>query len=267
MGGVVVTMRIEGVTVGHVRGRPVVRAASFDAPRGAVTALVGPNGAGKSTLARVMAGVRRAWSGRVTLDGSDVWPMGARERAARIAYLAQRADVAGAFTVRQVVEFGRFGRGGGGGAIVDGALEAVGLRERARDLFIELSAGQQQRASLARALAQLGVGGAAMESGALDGRALVADEPTAALDPRASADALGMARRLAEAGAVVVVVLHDLTSAARFADRAALLGSDGTIAASGEARGTLSPERLEGVFGIGFERVEGAGGPMVASRR
>lgn len=234
-------------------GRPVIRGVGFTLAQGAVTALVGPNGSGKSTLLRVLLGALRPTSGRATLDGREcsAWP--SRRLAARVGYVPQRGSLAFAFTVAQVVRLGRYARGAGDEDAVHRALETVGLRERASEPYGALSAGQQQLATLARVLAQL--------DGPHDAGppVILADEPVAAMDPRHAMETLGLFRDLASRGTAVLVVLHDLTLAARFADRAMVLGPDGRLAADGDAGEALDPARLESVFGVPFERIGRAG--------
>jgi iron complex transport system ATP-binding protein len=243
-------LRAEGVEFGFRAGRPVLRGAGVEASGGTVTAVVGPNGAGKSTFLRVLLGSLRPWAGRVTLDGHDVCGMSAGVRSGRLAYISQRGGVAFAFTARQVAGLGRYGSSGiGDHAAVDWALSCVGLLERGGDPFGILSAGQQQRVSVARALAQL------------HGRVgvLLADEPVSAMDPRHAIETMGLLRGAARGGSAVVVVLHDLTLAARFADRALVLGSNGSPACEGPAAEALSPDVLGPVYGVRFDRV-GSGG-------
>jgi iron complex transport system ATP-binding protein len=251
------SLRAEGVEFGYVPGRAVLRGVSCALDGGRVTAIVGPNAAGKSTLLRLLLGTLRAWSGRVTLDGRDVPGLPYRERARRIAYIAQRSSVAFAFTVREVVRMGRFAAGTGWRAderAAGAALRRVGLLDRADEPFGVLSAGQQQRAMLARALAQLDT----RRPAAAPGRMLLADEPAAAMDPRHAIETLGLFRELASGGVGVGVVLHDLTLAARFADRAVVLDGSGRVAADGPVGAALDPAVLEGVFGVRFDRLQGS---------
>ena len=234
--------------------RPVLRGVSAVFEPGALTAVVGPNGAGKSTLLRLLLGVIEPTGGACTLDGVATGSMSAGARAARVAYIGQRPAVSG-FGVREVVAMGRHAVGRDDAA-VERAMEAAGVADLAARPVNELSAGQLQRVSLARALAQLAGGG---ERG---GGVLLADEPAAALDPRHAVEALTVLRGLARGGGMAgqqgvaaVVVLHDLHLASRFADRALVLRADGTVAACDAADRALAPETLREVFGIGFERV------------
>lgn len=255
-------LNAEHVEFAYRRDRPVLRAVSMAAPAGAVTAVVGPNGAGKSTLLRLLLGLARPTSGRVLLEGADVTGIPHADRARRLGYIPQRGSVAFAFSVREVVRLGLYAAhsGGDGMASVDAALERVGLRDRADDPFGALSAGQQQRATIARVLAQLEA-----SSGP---RALLADEPVAALDPRHAVETMALLRGLARDGLAVVVVLHDLMLAARWADAAVLLSADGRVAAAGPPAEVLGPGTLPSVFGVEFERLtSGAGEPVLVPGR
>jgi iron complex transport system ATP-binding protein len=253
-----VTLRAESITVGYRRGRPVLRGLSLELRPGVVTAIVGPNGAGKSTLLRSLLALLNPWEGRCTLDGTDVRALPARRRASALAYIPQRSSVVGGFRAREVVRMGRHALVRDETAVED-ALGAAGVADLGGEVFAALSVGQQQRVTLARALAQLAWG----RGRSLDGRALLADEPVSAMDPRHALATLRLLRAVADAGAAVVIVLHDLTSALRFADDAALLASDGALVGSGPASAVLSPAGLEPVFGVPFERFSGVGGPAV----
>lgn len=246
---------LEGVRFGYGRGADVL--GGVDARVGVgLTCVLGPNGAGKSTLARLMAGLLRARSGRVLLGGADVWRMGGRERARRVAFVAQRPAVSASFTVREVVGMGRiaWGRGAGDAAAVERAMEVCELGELAGRVFGVLSAGQQQRVAMARAVAQLD--GAA-------GGVLIADEPVSAMDPRYVSGAFGVMRGVVERGGRVVVVAHDVALAGRVADRVVLLGGDGRVAGAGEAGEVLTAGLLGEVYGARFERARLEGGGEV----
>lgn len=248
------TLRAEGITFGHRRDEPALRDVSISVEPGRVLAVVGPNGAGKTTLLRILAGLLTPWSGAVYLRGERLDRTPSSRRAASIAYIAQRASVAAAFTAREIVALGRHARSRDDGA-VDRALASVSMSERPDEVFWRLSAGQQQRVSIARALAQI--------EGAGPEVVVIADEPTASLDPRHAWSALGALRRATESGGAVCCAMHDLTLAARFADEALLLDMEGRVACAGPVAETLRPAALERVFGAPFERVEAAGGPAL----
>ena len=243
----------EGVRFGYSHSAAVLRGVSLALEPGSVCAIVGPNAAGKTTLLRVLLGLVRPWSGSVTLDGRPLGSLGARARAARLAYVPQRGSVAFAYSVSEVVGFGAFASGGRvESEAVRRVLEAVELGDRAAEPVGLLSAGQQQRVWLARALVQVGVAGAG------DTRALLADEPVSAQDPRHALAVMALLRGQAASGLAVAVVLHDLWMALRFCDRAVLLAERGRIVAAGPTRETLTEAALGGVFGVRFREV-GAG--------
>lgn len=249
------TLACESIHHAYRPARPVLSDVSLRASPGEVLALIGPNGSGKSTLLRILAGSLTPTKGRVTLDSREVRDLGAHDRALRVAYVPQVPGVAFAFDVRTYVAFGRHALGRGGAAVyADEAMKRLDLLDQADEAVPELSAGQRQRAALARALCQL-LG----DRPAGCTRVLLADEPFSALDPRHALAAESLLRELAATGVAVVVVLHDLALAARLADRVALLGPGGNLAVSGAPGEVLREDVLAGVFGVGFERLESGG--------
>lgn len=272
-------MRAEGVGFRYEpRGAAVLSEVTVEVGAG-VTAVLGPNGAGKSTLLRVLAGLLRPTSGRASLDGACVWEMSAGERARRVAWMPQSPLISAGFTVGEVVGMGRFSAAGGAGSVgsagaVEQALGWTGLGELRGRVAPRLSMGQQQRVSLARAVAQLGpfeegcgAGGADVAGrGGVGTRVLLADEPFSALDPAHVARAAGVFRRLSACGVRVVAVLHDAGLAARLADRAVLLDGGGRVAECGAAAEVLTAERLGGVFGTRFTvaEVDGVASPIAS---
>jgi iron complex transport system ATP-binding protein len=242
------------------RGSPVLRSIDVRLQPGRVSVVIGPNGAGKSTLLRLLVGILRPTSGAITLSGADLGQMTHKQRARRIAYIPQKTSVAFAYTVRQYVALGRYSAAvrDDSGA-VERALDRMDLHSRAEDPIPELSAGQQQRAAFARALAQLD-----QEPAAEGTRALLADEPVAAMDPLHAQHSMRVLREQAEAGLAVGVVLHDMSLALRWCDDAVLLAADGRIAAQGAAKEVLAPHMLQSVFGVGFVRLEDPAGTAAA---
>lgn len=239
------TVAAEGL--GHDYGR-IEALAGIDAQAapGKITAVIGPNAAGKSTLLRCVIGALRPTRGRVLIDGEPAHRLRTADLARRIAYVPQRSVVAAAFTVRQIVELGRYALPSSR-ARIDAALQQLELTAVADRPYPALSVGQQQRATLARAVAQL----------AGDGH-LVLDEPTSAMDLRHARLCLKIVRELADGGATVLVAIHDLTTAAAVADECWLLDR-GRLAAAGPAAAVLDVGRLESVFGVGFQRIERPG--------
>ena len=233
----------DALTTGYARNKPVLRDISLAFDPG-ITVVIGPNGAGKSTLLRALLGTHPVWSGSVLLQGQPLHSVPPRQRALRMAYLAQRSTVSSNFSVREVIALGQYASQPSSRAI-DDALERIGMADHAERPYHALSVGQQQRIALARVLAQL--------AGREDGAVLLADEPVAAMDPAHASRCFALLRTLAAQGTAVVIVLHDLTQAIRIADRAAALAPDGTLAGTGPATELLEPEQLRAIFGVAFD--------------
>lgn len=266
-------LKTRGLTFAYRPGAPVLQDVTLAFAPGCVTAIIGPNGAGKSTLLRLLAGVATPTSGQAQHRGVDLARMDPRERARRIAYVAQRPEVGVAFTVREVVALGRFARHDAnqptGRAAIERAMALLDLGVHAEQPFATLSVGQQQRVSLARALAQLDESKADAEHlGFGPGAVLLADEPVAAMDPRHALGAMDLFTRTAAMGVTVVVVLHDLSLALRVAPRVALLACGGTLAVDGPTHDTLTPSNLFRLFGVRFAELIGPDGTraLVPSR-
>lgn len=250
-----VAAELRSVSFAFSAGAPVLTGVSAGFGRGRVTAVVGPNGSGKTTLLRLLAGVLSPAAGEVSVAGKPVADLAEPERAGLLAYLPQRSDPAFRFTAAEVTAFGALGRSADEAqALALDALETVGMADRASATLDELSAGQRQLVALARARCQLVARPTA--------RVLLADEPTAAMDPRHAIATLRGLRSIASEGCAVIVVVHDLSMALRFADDALLLDASGTVSAAGPAETVIEPAVLSPVYGIGFHRTdEHAGGP------
>jgi iron complex transport system ATP-binding protein len=244
------TLRAVGVSV-RLGGAPVLRGVDITITSGEVVALVGPNGAGKSTLLGALAGDVALDSGEVALDGHPVPSVGATELARCRAVLLQHQGLSFGFRVVDVVRMGRSPwhrtpRADRDDEVVASVLAVADVDALADRVFPTLSGGEQARTSFARVLAQ-------------ETPVLLLDEPTAALDIRHQETVLGVARGMARAGSAVVVVLHDLSLAAAYADRVCLLDA-GRVAADGTPEEVLTAERLGAVYEhpVAVTRVEGS---------
>jgi iron complex transport system ATP-binding protein len=230
---------------------------------GQVTAIIGPNGSGKTTLLRHLAGLDRAAGGDVELDGAPLGQLAAGVRARRIAYLPQGASVYWPLLGRDLVSLGRLPHGADLGrphAAPDADAGERALRRVDGLAFADrtvdaLSQGERARLLLARTLAT-------------EADILLADEPVASLDPAYALDTMSVLRAEAQRGTCVVVSLHDLGLAARFADRVIVLAG-GKVAADGPPDEALRPAIIDTAYGVGFRTVilEGVTQPVAWSRR
>lgn len=250
------SIRAESISFSYGKSAPVFEGLDFELGEG-VTVVLGPNGAGKSTLVRVLMGASPPTNGRVEIDGRSVHRMPATERARRLAYVSQRPSVASAFSVREVIALGRFALTPDEEA-VEAQIAALALEDFADRPFASLSVGEQQRASLARALAQLH-----REDDSPERRVLLADEPTSAMDPRWVAHTTRVIRGLPGLEIDALIVLHDFTLASRLADRIVVLDADGRIACDGSPDEALEVGRLSKVFGTPFLSVQTPSGRIV----
>lgn len=245
---------LDSLRFGYHRSAVVVDGVSAALRPGRLTVMVGPNAAGKSTLMRLMLGLLRPWSGAVSVGGLPLHRLGARDRARWLSYVPQQPGVRFAFTVRQVVAMGAFSAGKSTNQATDRALAESGIAELAEQVYAELSGGQQQRVVMARARLQAASGG----------RAMLLDEPGSHLDLRHRHATMQQLRSLARSGLAVLVVLHDLDLAVRYADDAWLI-DQGRLVAAGRWDEVLTPRLLEPVYGLRLRPIDSGGDrPMLA---
>jgi iron complex transport system ATP-binding protein len=224
-------------------GNPILDGAAFHLEGGEMVGLIGPNGAGKSTLLRSLIGLDRPDHGDIRLGEKPIrdWP--ARSLAAEIAYLAQSAACHWPMAVERVVALGRLPHLNPWQTVSNDDVEVIDRAMRATDVFhlrerqaTTLSGGEQARVQLARALA-------------VGARLLFADEPVAGLDPGHQIQVMELLRRHVKDTSSVVIVLHDLTLAARYCTRLVLM-SKGCVVADGPPAMVMTAENLAAVYGI-----------------
>ncbi|MFF1872735.1 heme ABC transporter ATP-binding protein [Kitasatospora herbaricolor] len=237
-------------------GRELLTGVDVSVRAGEVLALLGPNGAGKSTLLSVLAGDLSPAAGTVLLRGRPLDAYGTAELALHRALLPQSSALSFPFAAGEVVRMGRAPWAGTAAAAQDDSAVARAMADTdctrfAGRPFTALSGGERARVALARVLAQ-------------HAPLLLLDEPTAALDLRHQELVLRVARERAGAGDAVVVVLHDLSLAAAYADRVVLL-ADGATVADGPVAEVLRGPLLSEVYGHPVEVLAHprTGGPLV----
>lgn len=237
-----VTARYDGVTA--------LDLVDLDIPAGRITAFCGPNGSGKSTALRVMRGLHAPAQGVVEVAGRALQDWSPKGLAQVVAMLSQSPDAPPELTVQDLVRLGRFAhrRGFRGRTAEDRkacqrALAATELAELATRPIGQLSGGQLQRAWIAMTIAQ-------------DTPHIFLDEPTNHLDVSHAFEVLELVRQLNRAeGRSIVLVLHDLNMAMRYADHVVLF-QEGRVVATGATREVLSEARIQEVFRIGCKLIE-----------
>lgn len=231
------------VSVGY-DGTVVVHDLSLELPQAQVTAIVGANASGKSTLLRALARLLRPASGVVYLDGADIHRMPTRQVATKVGILPQSPQAPDGLVVEDLVARGRYAHQGwlrqwsaADEDAVEAALRATRMTDLAGRAVESLSGGQRQRAWIAMVLAQ-------------QSEILLLDEPTTYLDLAHQSEVLDLLADLnTQAGRTVVLVLHDLNQACRYAHHLIAL-RDGVIVASGPPTDVVDEAMVRHVFGL-----------------
>lgn len=247
-------LAVEGLGA-RLGGRRVLDDIGFTVEPGEFVGLIGPNGAGKSTLMRCLLGLLPG-EGHIALSGEDASRLPPRQLAERIAYLAQDRDVAWAIPVEMLVALGRGARRPLFAGLtaedrraVDAAMARMEIDAFRKRPVTDLSGGERARVLIARALAQ-------------ETPLLLADEPTAGLDPAHQITVMRHFSALAQEGRSVIASLHDLGLAARWCSRVILLDR-GRLVADGAPAEVLDASRLADVYGVRAWFGEGDGGPLL----
>jgi len=254
----VVRIAVRDLCFGY-RSAAVLENLSIDVMKGEVLGLIGPNGSGKTTLIKCIDHILKP-KGSVLVDGEDVGAMSIPEVAQRIGYVPQSGPPASSTTVFDVVLMGR--RSYMGWRVSDADIDCVTrvlhqlrLEDLAMRYYNTLSGGQKQKVLIARALCQ-------------EPAVLLLDEPTSNLDLRHQLEVMEYIRGLVRSTEIsVIMAIHDLNLAARYADTLAML-KQGRIVAAGRPATLLTPESIRDVYGVEARVIAGdAGCPYVMPLR
>lgn len=254
-------LEARGLTLAH-RHTPVIDQLDLTLPPGQVTAIVGPNGCGKSTLLNGLARVHAPAGGAVLLDGGDIHSQPSREVARKLALLPQDNSAPEGLTVTDLIRFGRQPHQGwlqrwtnDDQTVLEQALAAADLAPLADRPLDTLSGGQRQRAWIAMSIAQ-------------QTPLLLLDEPTSALDLGHQIEVFELIRQLARQGKTVVMVVHDLVSACRYADHLIAM-TDGTIQAQGAPGEILDRSLIHRLYGVHCDVIQdpASGTPVLVNLR
>jgi iron complex transport system ATP-binding protein len=234
----------------------VLQGVDFAARSGEMVGLIGPNGSGKTTLLRILANLRKPEEGVVRYAGKTAAEFGAGSLARHIAYLAQGGEVHWPLRVETLVALGRLphreafgGANAADRAVVARAMAAADVTRFRGRTMSQVSGGERMRILLARALA-------------VEGDLLLADEPTAALDPLHQLQVMQLLRATLRDGRGVIVVLHDLALAIRFCDRLVLL-AEGGVLVQGTPSEVLTDDHIRRAYGVEVVRGERDGVPFL----
>lgn len=241
-----VRLYTDGISVQYDE-RWIVKNLSITIPDKKITTIIGSNGCGKSTLLKAITRIIPHQSGSVILDGENIAKENTRILAKKMAILPQTPESASGLTAGELVSYGRFPYQSGFGRltkkdyeVIDWALEVTGTLDFKYRPVDSLSGGQRQRVWIAMALSQ-------------ESDIIFLDEPTTYLDMAHQLEVLELLQKLnAEQGRTIVMVLHDINQAARFADYIIAL-KDGSIVKSGSAEEVISRDVLRDVFQIDAE--------------
>ena len=234
-------IEFENLTL-QINKNPILNGIKGTFEKGKISVILGANGAGKSSLLGLISGIRQPNAGDIKIDGTSLNEIPPKERARKIGFLAQNGDIHWDVDVQSLVELGRLVHNDGwrnndkDKAAVRNALVATDTLYLKDKIASKLSGGEKSRVLLARVLAG-------------EPEWILADEPLAALDPAYQIDALNNFRKIADSGVGVIIVMHDLTHAARIADSVIIM-KQGAIIAAGNQDETLKHQTMADAYGV-----------------
>jgi iron complex transport system ATP-binding protein len=235
-----------------ITSKVILESINLELNSGELVVLLGANGAGKSSLLRSALGLAQVSAGESLIDEQLVTTLSSANRAKKVAYLPQKRPLAWPIKVFDVVSLGRYAYGVNLGRLKNDDLELVesaitncGLEQLRNRRVDTLSGGEAARVHVARAFAA-------------NAALLLADEPTAALDPKHQLDVMQLIRRYVDMGGGALVVGHEASLAARFADRLVWM-RDGGIIADGTVKETMTAAMMAEIYGVSAQIGEVAG--------
>ena len=231
----------------------LLKQTSFSLMPHTLTVIVGPNGAGKTTLLRLLAGIWTPTNGHVFFKGKNLQQYRRRELAQQIAFVPQQTAINYAFTVRELVMMGRYAHlnhwqpeKSRDNQCVEKAMQQADILHLANRSVVTLSGGEQQRVVIARSLAS-------------EADMILLDEPVSNLDIAHTLDMLQLCQQLVTTGKTLVLVLHDLNLALRYAEQMIVMDK-GRIVGIGIPEEVLTDSLLAEVFQVKAERIVSASG-------
>ena len=235
-----------------ITNKVILEGINLELNSGELVVLLGANGAGKSSLLRSALGLAQVSTGESLIDEQLVTTLSSANRAKKVAYLPQKRPLAWPIKVFDVVSLGRYAYGVNLGRLknddlesVESAITSCGLEQLRNRRVDTLSGGEAARVHVARAFAA-------------NAALLLADEPTAALDPKHQLDVMQLIRRYVDMGGGALVVGHEASLAARFADRLIWM-RDGRIVADGTVKETMTAAMMAEIYGVSAQIGDVAG--------
>ncbi len=243
-------------------GTRLIEDINLEIDNASITVLIGPNGAGKTTLLRAVSGELVPDSGNILLDGDNIADIELEQRAKRIAFLTQQSVLDFPFKGHEVIQMGRIPHLTGrehNHEVVRAVKDACQLQDLSERTFTTLSGGEQQRIQIGRILCQVW--------DQMETAWILFDEPTSALDLAHQLVFFKVVKSLVQRGASVILVLHDINLAARFADYIVLM-SDGRILASGPPSAVINSDNIQEAFSVEIDLIKGEGieRPMILAK-
>lgn len=239
-----VVLRAENLSIGYDdREKNILHDLSFCVNSGEMIGLIGPNGAGKSTLLKTLRGLLAPHQGKIFLNGKNTQDLTERDFAHIVAYLQQTLSISFGYSVKEIVMAGRYPHlswwqkeNEHDEKIVRACMAYTGVQDLAEKSINEISGGQRQRVLLAKVLAQ-------------QTPVLFLDEPATGLDIFYQEEIFRLSRELCQAGKTILMVVHELSLAARFCSRLFLVGQ-GKIFADGVPEEVLTEKNLSAVYDV-----------------